>query len=105
MPSMAKKTASSAATRRFWKQKATNRSIIEKDPALHDHALAGLEVVLDDGRVALLVIGLDLAALEGPRLHLDEDAGAVVRHQQRRCRDHEPQHRRCAETGMGNIAW
>src|SRR6478736_8025897 len=84
MPRMQAKIAISRTTSRFLKQSATNWSIIEPHRSLDHDPLAGLKAGFDGGCRSFLVCDLDIAALERPFGHLDEDAGLVVGHEQRR---------------------
>src|ERR1700758_4913469 len=92
MPNTPSSTAITMTAMRRRRQKPTNWSIIEQDSALDDHLLAGLYAGADCDLRALFEERLDGAALEGPRRGRDEHAGAVVIHEQRRARQHDPAH-------------
>src|SRR5882724_12565198 len=98
MPKMQAKIAISRTTRRFLKHSATNWSIIEAHGSLDHDALAGLETSFDGGGRSLLIGDLDIAPLERPFGHLDEHAGLVVGHEQRRGRHSHPRDRRRNES-------
>src|SRR5882672_11847592 len=93
MPKMQAKIAISRTTRRFLKQSATNWSIIEAHGSLDHDALASLEAGFDGRGRSLLVRDLDIAPLERPFGDLDEHAGLVVGHEQRRGRHSHSRHR------------
>src|SRR2546430_7311177 len=98
MPKMQAKMAISRTTRRFLKQSATNWSIIEAHGSLDRDALAGLEAGFDCRGRSLLIGDVDIAALERPLRDLDEHAGLVVGHEQRRGRHSHLRHRRRNES-------
>src|SRR5882724_3059290 len=95
------KTQIIATTVRFRRARLTSQSIIEKNSALHDGTLAGGQAALDDGRIALLVIGLDVARLKYPWRDFDEDAVVVILHDQRGCRHRRDHLRRSEEVDIG----
>src|SRR6478736_4544913 len=81
------KMAAAIITRRFLRSKPTSQSIIEKDPALDDDAVAGFEAFLDDDLIALLESRLDRPRFELPRSGLDENSIAVLLQHERRGRN------------------
>src|ERR1700752_4302462 len=97
MPKMQAKIAISRTTSRFLKQSATNWSIIEPHRPLDHDALAGLEAGFDSSGRPLLIGDLDIPAFEGPFRDLDEYAGLVVGHEQRRGRHDQTRYRRRQE--------
>src|SRR5436309_4562204 len=98
MPKMQAKIAISRTTRRFLKQSATNWSIIESHRPFDHDALAGLETSFHGRSRTLLVGDVDIPALERPLRDLDEDAGLVVGHEQRRGRHDQARRRRRNES-------
>src|SRR5579862_5647517 len=69
------------ATRRF-RQSSTSWSIIEKNPALHDHLLTWLDSRVQCHGVAFLQFRCNRSPLERPRRCSNEDRSAVVVHEQ-----------------------
>src|SRR5215510_15559642 len=94
MPKIQAKIAISRTTRRFLKQSATNWSIIEPHRSPDHYSLAGPKTGFDGSGRTLLVRDLDIAALERPVRDLDEDAGLVVGHEERRGRHDQLRRRR-----------
>src|SRR5262245_26355194 len=97
MPKTQAKIAISRTTRRFRKQSATNWSIIEPHRSLDHDPFAGLEASFDGSCWPFLIGDLDIAPLESPFGDLDEDAGPIVGHEQRRGRHDQARQRRRQE--------
>src|SRR3984957_11848447 len=88
MPYAASSTVKMMTATRRCRQMPTNWSIIQQDSAFDNHLLAGLDAGTDGDQRTLLELGVDDAALEGPRRRGDENAGSVVIHQQGGTRQH-----------------
>src|ERR1700742_513217 len=69
------------------RQKPTNLSIIEQDPAPHHDLLARAHTRSDGDRSTLFQLRLDDTPLESPWCDGHEYAGPVVVHEQRRARE------------------
>src|SRR6266700_7582698 len=95
---MQAKIAISRTTRRFLKQSATNWSIIESHRAFDHDPLPGLEASFHSRGRPLLIDNLDIAPFERPFSDLDEDAGLVGGHEQRRGWHHQERDRRRNES-------